>query len=538
MRAPAPLRRSVVFCALVTALALSVPAGQARSLPRDATPDTMCQGLTQPLVPGAVVQSITEVDQPAGTVQVPGGPAIPNVPARCEVTLYLTHPGASDHVRVAVWLPTSGWNGRFQGTGGGGYSAGVFELALAPAVQGGYAAASTDAGVSSDFTSPASWALNPDGTVNTALLTDFAYRSEHDMAVAGKQIIASFYGRSAFYSYWNGCSTGGRQGLMEAQRYPADYNGIVADAPAINWDSFIPAEFWPQVVMNEARDHPTSCEFSAFTQAAVAACDRNDGTADGVIDQPGTCGFDPRSLIGTKVVCGGTTLTITATDAAVVRRIWQGPTTLDGRPLWYGLTKGASFDGLAGTTTATDGSTQGAPFPIADTWIRYFLKQQPSFDTSTITYAQFVGLFRQSQAEYNDIIGTDDPNLTAFKNAGGKMITWHGLADSLIFPQGTVNYVQRVQATMGGVRDVNAFYRVFLAPGVGHCGTGNGPVPTDPLAAVVNWVEKGKAPATLPAATTDSTGATVTRNLCPYPQVSRYIGHGDPRSAASYRCTR
>ncbi|HXA59483.1 MAG TPA: tannase/feruloyl esterase family alpha/beta hydrolase, partial [Streptosporangiaceae bacterium] len=135
------------------------------------------------------------------------------------------------------------------------------------------------------------------------------------------------------------------------------------------------------------------------------------------------------------------------------------------------------------------------------------------------------------------IIGTDDPNLTAFRNAGGKMITWHGLADPLIFPQGTVNYVQRVQATMRGARNVDSFYRVFLAPGVGHCAGGNGPVPTDPLGALVKWVQDGQAPATLPAATTDSTGATITRNLCPYPAISRYDGHGDPKSAASYRCT-
>jgi feruloyl esterase len=307
----------------------------------------------------------------------------------------------------------------------------------------------------------------------------------------------------------------------------------VATSPAINWDRFIPAEFWPQVVMNRAKDFPTSCEFAAFTRAAIAACDHGDTVNGGIIDQPGTCGFDPRSLIGTRVVCNGTTVTITAADADVVRRIWQGPTDLDGEPLWFGLPKGAPLDALAGTTTDS-----GVPFSIASTWIRYFLLRQPSFDTSTIDQAQFDLLFRRSQVEYNRIIGTDDPNLAAFQAAGGKMITWHGLADPLIFPQGTVNYYQRVQAATGGARNVGSFYRLFLAPGAGHCGGGNGPVPTDSLAAVVNWVEKGRAPATLPAATTDSTGATVTRNLCPYPQMARYDGHGDPNSATNYHCTR
>jgi tannase/feruloyl esterase len=521
----------------VAAPASSVPAAAATVMAPAATGST-CTTLTAPLVPGASVQSMTEVFVPAGTDQIPGGPSIPNVPAHCEVTLFLAHPGAGDHVRVAVWLPTSGWNGRYEGTGGGGYAAGQFDVALAPAIAQGYAAASTDAGVSADVISPASWALRPDGSVNTPLLIDFAYRSQHDMAVAAKQIVAGFYDHQASYSYWNGCSTGGRQGLMEAQRYPADYNGIVATAPAINWATFIPAEFWPQVVMNQARDYPSSCELAAFTRAAVAACDRADPVAGGLIDQPDKCAFDPRGLIGKQVACDGRTLTITPADAEVVRRIWQGPTDFDGRPLWYGLEKGAPFDALAGTTTTASGSGAGVPFPIAQSWLTYFVLQNPSFDTSTITYPQFVRLFKQSVAEYDRIIGTDDPDLRAFDADGGKMITWHGLSDQLIFPQGTVNYYQRVQAATGGARNVGSFYRLFLAPGVQHCAGGNGPVPTDPLAAVVNWVEHGKAPATLPAATTDASGAAVTRNLCAYPQVARYVGHGDRNSAASYRCTR
>ncbi|WP_369033971.1 tannase/feruloyl esterase family alpha/beta hydrolase [Streptomyces adonidis] len=478
------------------------------------------------------------VDKPAGTHQIPGGPAVPNVVAHCEVTLSLAHPGASDHVKVAVWLPASGWNGRFQGTGGGGYAAGLFDRSLVPAIQQGYAAASTDAGVAFDPNSPATWALKSDGTVNTALLTNFASRSGHDMTVAAKQVVASFYGESASYSYWNGCSTGGRQGLMAAQRYPTDYDGIVAAAPAINWDRFIPSELWPQVVMNQEKNHPTSCEFNAFTQAAITACDSGEKVNGGIIDEPAKCGFDPRTLIGTKVVCDGETLTITAADAEVVRRIWQGP-TLGGLPLWYGVPKGAPIDQLAGTTTAADGSSVGVPFPISDAWIRYFLKKQPSFDTATITYTQFAALFAQSQAEYNRIIGTDNPDLTAFRNANGKMITWHGSADPLIFSQGTENYYQRVRAATGGASRTDSFYRLFLAPGVGHCGlTSNGPIPTDALGAVVNWVEKGQAPATLPAAIVDSAGTPITRNLCPYPQVARYNGTGDPNSAANYQCAR
>jgi feruloyl esterase len=173
-------------------------------------------------------------------------------------------------------------------------------------------------------------------------------------------------------------------------------------------------------------------------------------------------------------------------------------------------------------------------FPVSDLWIRYFLKQAPTFDTSKITYRQFADLFRQSQAQYGQLIGSDDPDLAAFRRSGGKLLSWHGQSDQLIFPQGTVDYRKRVDRTVGG--KVDDFYRLFLAPGVGHCGGGAGPVPTDPLGALVKWVENGKAPATLSAAFTDATGKHVTRNLCRYPLVSKYLGHGDPADAANYRC--
>jgi feruloyl esterase len=433
----------------------------------------------------------------AGTDPDLGGTPIPDVPAHCAVTLYLTHPGAHDHVLVEVWLPVDGWNGRFEGIGGSGYAAGEFDTSFAPAIEGGYAVASTDAGVSSNTLSPASWALNADGSVNTALLTNFAYRSVHDMTVAAKAVVAGYYDRSAAYAYFTGCSTGGRQGLLEAQKYPTDYNGIVAGAPATNWAEFMPADFWPQVVMNEEKDYPSSCEFNAFTQAAVAACDKGDPAAGGLIDDPASCAFDPRSLIGTKVVCDGATLTISATDAEVVRLIWQGPKTSDGRRLWYGLNKGAPFDGQAGTAATASGTPVGSPFPISSSWISYFLAQDPSLDVSTITYAQFDRLFAQSVGAYNAIISSNDPHLGAFERAGGKIITWQGLADQIISPQGTVNYYQRVQAATGGAADVESFDRVFFAPGVQHCGGGSGPAPTDPLTALTNWVEQGNVPADL-----------------------------------------
>ncbi|MFF4622664.1 tannase/feruloyl esterase family alpha/beta hydrolase [Nonomuraea jabiensis] len=505
-----------------------------------ATPFT-CSSISLNAPSGTAVESVTAVRREAGTVTVQPVPPftevvkIPDVPAYCDVTVTLTHPGVGDHAKVRVWLPETGWTGRFQALGGSAFAAGDYGAGLAGAIKSGYAAATTDAGVSTYLDT--GWALNSDGKVDTALLKNFADRSQHEMAVVGKQVVNEVYGRRVSYSYWNGCSTGGRQGYMEAQRHPDDFDGILATAPAINWDEFEVATLWPQVVMNEQHTFPSSCKFSAFNEAAVKACDPLDGAPDGLIGDPASCAFDPRRLIGKSVECEGERETITAADAAVVRKIWDGPRTPSGRKLWAGIPIGAGFD-LAGTRVDENGDRVGAPFPVPAAWVSTFLKRQPAYDVSTITYAEFAELFEQSQTEYDAIIGTDDPGLSAFRRSGGKLLTWHGQADQLIPAQGTVDYRRRVELAMGGARRVDDFYRLFLAPGVAHCAgeTSTGPKPTDDLGALTAWVEQGKAPQTLKAAITDSSGRTVTRELCRYPLVSRYSGHGDPADAGSYSC--
>ncbi|OCL04030.1 tannase and feruloyl esterase [Glonium stellatum] len=499
---------------------------------------TSCASVAAPTVPGAQVLSIGGNEaHNVSVAAVPGllGSVVTGLNV-CNVTVVLTHPGANDTVTVTVWLPLQGWNGRFQATGGGGYATGVGVLALAPAAAAGYAAAETDGGHDSNLESPSSWALTSTGAVNWPLLTDFASRSLQDMAVVGKAVTASYYGTGPRYSYWNGCSTGGRQGLMEAQRYPDDFDGILAASPAINWPSFIVAQQWPQVVMNVEQTFPSQCEFQAFVNASIADCDGLDGVLDGVIADPGECKFDPYKLVGSTILCDGSEVTISWKTADIVRKTLDGPTAPNGSKLWYGLNVGASFSGNS-NTTIVNGTTVGDPFPISDTWIQYFLEKDPDYNTSSITYSKFAQLFAQSNAEYGSVIGTDNPDLSAFRAAGGKMITWHGLADQLIFPNGTVNYYERVKREMGGATTVDDFYRLFLAPGVAHCVGGNGPAPTSPFDAVVAWVEQGKAPDTLPAKVVDTSGATVTHDICVYPLVSRYDGKGDPKSASSYSCS-
>ncbi|KAK5144136.1 hypothetical protein LTR04_001664 [Oleoguttula sp. CCFEE 6159] len=453
----------------------------------------------------------------------------------CQVNITYTHSGTNDSIHVQVWLPLSGWNQRFMGTGGGGYATGAFDLALAPAINRGYAAASTDGGHVLSVTTARSWALASPGNVNQYLLLDFASKSLHDMAVLGKAVTESFYGKAPIYSYWDGCSTGGRQGLMEAQRYPNDYNGILAAAPAINWPKFLPSEIWPQVVMNEEHVYPEQCEFDAITAEAVKACDSIDGVKDGIIAATGLCHFDPHSLVGQPFTCNtdGTKRMYSNAAATIVQETWGGPHKNSTR-LWYGLNPGTSLSGLAFTNRTVAGTSYGVPFPISDDWIQLFVKKDPSFNTTSITASDFASIFHQSYQEYESIMGTDDPDLSAFRNAGGKMITWHGLADQLIFPNGTVDYYQRVMAVDPKVQD---YYRLFLAPGVGHCGGGIGPTPDDQLGALIDWVEHGIAPSMLSTTSPPVDGTQTHRPLCVYPLVARWDGIGDSTKGSSYKCS-
>ena len=542
-RVSASVTPVVVAAALVSAaLAPSAQTAWVAAAARPASsallaPAASCASLTALTLPNTTVNSAA--DTPGGTVPppFPGLPAT-QVPETCRVHATVTTPGVTDQIGIDVWMPVSGWNGRFQGVGGGGYSTGS-QNSLAGPVAAGYSAAVTDGGHTGASSFTGSFALDSNGRLNWPLIEDFSYRALHDLAVVGKAVTAAYFGMQAKYSYWNGCSTGGRQGLAEAQRYPADYNGILAAAPAINWQKFIPAEFWPELVMRQAGDFLAPCKFTAFQTAAIKACDAlGDGVVDGVIGDPLACKFNPGSLVGASTPCG----TITPQDAAVVAKIVAGPRTTTGDFLWYGLTWGASFSGLANTTT-TGGTTVGAPFPIALDHLGTWVQQNPpvpagTWDWTTTTYDQYDQLFQQSVEMYSTVIGTDNPDLSGFKKAGGKLLIWHGLADQLIFPQGTVNYFSRVQKLVGGKEDTTAFARLFLAPGVAHCAGGSGPQPDNPLNQLVNWVEHSNAPTSLNGVIRDpSTGAiTETRPICLYPDVAVYKGHGPTTQSSSFVC--
>ncbi|MBL9127060.1 MAG: tannase/feruloyl esterase family alpha/beta hydrolase [Verrucomicrobiales bacterium] len=476
-----------------------------------------------PLYPGATpvrsCESLRDLAIPDVAIDAA---AVEGTDGSCRVTATVTPRPGGGRIKVWIALPSNGWNGRFRGTGGGGFLGGGPRSLTRP-VAAGYAAAATDTGHEGGS---GSFALDKQGRLDWPAIRNNAYLGIHEMTVLGKAVTAAFYGKPAKYCYFEGTSTGGRQGLMEAQRYPEDYDGIVSACPAVYWHRFVPVDLWPQVVMSSANRFVPKSKFDAATVAAVKACDALDGVVDGVIDDPSSCDYDPKSLVGTQV--DGEILT--AEDADVIRRIWNGPTRQDGSFLWYGLSRGTDLSALAGT----GGSPRvGKPFGVAHDWFRYFLVQDPAWDWSTLSLLEFEARWLQSVEQYGAVIGTDDPDLSAFRDRKGKIIILHGLADQLIPAGGSIRYYAKVRETLGPTTD--GFARLFLAPGVDHGFRGAGPSPVGVTAAITRWVETGEAPERLMAEARDKEGKVLrTRPLFPYPKVAKYRGQGSTDEASNY----
>ncbi|KAI1210575.1 tannase and feruloyl esterase [Annulohypoxylon truncatum] len=456
----------------------------------------------------------------------------------CHVITTYTHTGATDNVTVDVFLPTKGWNGRMQGVGGGGYSAGGLTFPLAAytmlgAVAEGYSAVTTDAGHAS--TNPYDWILTSPGHVNYQLLENFGSTSLNELSVIGKAITKSYFGEAPHHSYFNGCSQGGRQGMKLAEKYPTAFDGIAASAPALDLTGVGVADLWPQIVMKTLGKYSKNCELLAITEAAIEYCDANDGLIDGVILDPDACNFDPYSVVGKPISCNDTgipeTISISTTAAIVANATWTGAQKSDGSPLWWGLKKGATLVeedigfttilGLATTTCSQNGTCVGKPADVVVEWIQLLLKKDPNFDVSTVTAADFERLFQASSEEYKAICDVE-PNFGAFRDTGGKIISYHGLADTVVPPNSTTHFYDQVAAKDINVHD---YYRIFEAPGLAHCYTGSGGYyPAGIFKALVSWVESGVAPDKLPASTPAQNGTVHNGVLCPYPKKVRYNG--------------
>jgi hypothetical protein len=459
-------------------------------------------------------------------------------PAYCRVNVKV-----DPAINFVVVMPTDYWNGRFQSEGGGGYagSAGVSTAALTRHWVG----VQTDTGHTSAVGGAFGMkTVNGVNVADTQLQTDFAYRSEHLMSVIGKQLSKAFYGQDPIRSYWNGCSTGGRQGLRMAQDFPDDYDAIFAGSSAIHWDRFQAYQIWPQVAMyrDNAQTVVPGAKLTLATNRAIAVCDALDGIKDGVIDDPRVCNYDP--TMDTNAADGGITGTATScaandntclrpTEASAILKIWNGARDANGNLLWPGLERGTPLASLAGT----------APFSIATQQPQYWVYFDPTWDWKTLTYANYGQFMQDTIKMVGPMMASDNPDLSAFRKRGGKIIMHHGWADPLIMPQGSVRYYEAVKATMGADK-ANDFIRLFMVPGMGHCGgsTGKSPGTIDWLGALTAWSEAkagtgdAKGPDTLPA--THATGGAVDRSrpLCNYPKVARWNGSGSTDDAANFSC--
>lgn len=479
----------------------------------------------------------------------------------CQVLVYLTHQTKGhmsdehqtqmDKVLVEVWLPMTSdeWNHRLQATGGGGYVTGMFGAHLGSAIKDGWAAVSTDGGHSADLSkvADATWALHGSGEpsnpesmsereIRWDLLYNFASRSAVDQIIVGKSIVEQYFGEPPQRTYWNGCSTGGRQGYAIAQKHPELVDGILANAPAISFANLVTAEFVPQLIMKETETFLSNCEFEYFRSRVIEECDMLDGVRDGILEDPSLCEFQASSIIGETFSCGEEQFTVTPQMAHVVQTIHEGPKDTLGRNLFPGLDWGVPMTALANITISEHGARSQRPFHISANSIKDLFSRGAINDLSSLGKDSFTLIWTRALSEFGGLLNTDNPDLAKLRDAGTKLLTYHGVNDELIPYQNTLKYRQQVEGVMGGASLVDDYYRVFLAPGVEHCGGGPGPQPKDPLAALVDWVENGVPPETLDAEIIDHNGDLVTKDLCAWPGKVTYMGIGNAKRASSWSC--
>jgi pimeloyl-ACP methyl ester carboxylesterase len=423
----------------------------------------------------------------------------------CRVTLTVTHPPAKDQVKVWVALPMKNWNGRLLGQGGMGFAGGV-EFFTIIAAGGGFVTVATDGG--HDASVSGAFAMTADGRVDWQSLRNFSHLAVHEMTVIAKALTEAFYGKPARYAYFCGLSNGGRQAIQAAQRYPEDYDGVISAAPAIQYGQVILTHLWPQVVMLDAKHTVSPDKLQAVTAAVIEACDGDDGAVDGVIDDPIRCDWDSKELVGKEV--GDSKFT--EADADVIRRIWTGPRTHDGKFLWYGFPRGSDLTEFA-----------AKPPSGGSDWIKYFLLQDPKWDWKTITTEEYELLFKQSDDQYASLFAAPPPDLSGLRDHNSKLIIVQGMADQMVPPEGPIEYYQNVVQRMGGVEQVQPFARLFLVPGISHMMEGS----VGLLDSLILWVEEGQAPEQITWTTKVPGGNTAQRPIFPYPLKAVYHPDND-----------
>jgi feruloyl esterase len=449
---------------------------------------------------------------------------LPNVTAAiqtatyCRVSITLRR-AADSEIKSEVWLPTaSEWNGKLLMEGGGGLVGSINTEGMTHAVREGYASASTDTGHTG---SSGRFALgHPDK------ITDFAYRAVHETAVEAKVLIAAYYGRGPRLSYWEGCSTGGRQGLMSAQRYPEDFDGIIAGAPAYN-QIYISA--WRMHLLMTALTSPLQAlpaeKLRLLSDAVLGKCDLNDGVKDGLIENPRNCNFDPSAL-----TCNGaeTAICLTTQQLETVNAAYTQMRKSNGELIYPGL----PFGGELGWRLPAGANEPGT---IDIDIFRYIANQDPAWDWRSFDLEKDIDRALLHGGEIHAV----NPDLAKFKAHGGKLLLYHGWSDGgsdgSISALNTISYYDSVLKQMGPNQD--DWFRLFLVPGMDHCGGGTGPNQFNKLATLERWREQSEPPQSITAARVNESGVIdMTRPLCPYPQQAVYKGSGSTNDAANFNC--
>ena len=506
-----------------------------------------CQKLTATKIPGATITMAQTFA--AGTFVAPPLPYpvadqsafYKGLPAFCRVVAE-AKPTADSDIGIEVWMPIAGWNGKLQAIGNGGFAGMIDDRQLGAAMSRGYAATATDTGHGG---SPldANWALG-----HPQKVVDFGHRGIHEMTRVAKEAVHAFYGKDVQRSYFAGCSDGGREGLMEAQRYPADYDGILAGAPANYWTALLStaASDTQALTLDPASFIPPS-KIPTISAAVLTACDELDGVRDGILNDPRQCRFDPATI---QCKAGqDTDNCLTAAQAAALKQIYAGPHDALGHEVFPGFLPGAE-NGQAGWGLWILGPSPAKSL-MAAFGIGYFsnmVYEKSGWDYRTFTLEAGLKFAEEKTAS---ALNATNADLKPFKARGGKLILYHGWDDPAIPAINTVNYYQSVIAKMGQ-RDADSFVRLYMVPGMQHCDNGPGPDSfgqvgkltfDDPQhsinAALERWFEKGMAPSTIITskyAADDEPHPTMTRPLCAYPEAARYKGSGDTNDAASFVC--
>jgi Tannase and feruloyl esterase len=495
-----------------------------------------CEALLELKIPDTKIVLAQTVSE--GEFTPPGGKIISHLPAFCRVA-GVSKPTTDSDIEFEVWLPMAGWNGKFRGVGNGGFAGAIDYQQLGSAIAHGYASASTNTGHGTQGGVDASWALG-----HPEKIIDFGYRAIHVTAVNAKMIIAASYGSPAKRSYFSSCSNGGRQALMEAQRFPEDYDGIIAGAPASYWTHLLANAAWDvQALLQQAESYIPAAKLPAIQAAALAACDAMDGVKDSVIEDPSRCHFDTSVLL-----CKGkeNDACLTGAQVAALNKLYAGGRTSTGKLVFPGYSPGGEAEPNAWALWITGpGPEKSLMYLFATQFFKNMVFGDPQWDFRRFNVGRDVAAADEKMARY---LNANDPDLLRFQKRGGKLILYHGWSDAAIAATATIDYYRRVTAKMGAAQTAK-FVRLFMVPGMEHCVGGEGPDDFGQAGAgsgderhsintqLEHWIENGAAPNSVIASKHDKAGrVTRTRPLCAYPEVAKYKGTGSTDSADNFVC--